>query len=270
MKFNDYTPEQQEKIIERARKIQYKIKDRCYNKKFKQYKDYGGAGVTLCDEWHNVYKFARDLVELPGWDYELFVEGELELDKDFLKWGNKVYCKEYCALLTRAENAQYKPSIHKPFYAYNQYTQEIKEHFNAKMFAEENNVSEHVARSVLQGKKHRVGDWYLWYKSSPYPEVYKVYAEKDGHVEWDINPQRLSLKLGLTRTCVASALSRGKVTHGWRVYKKKVDIESLVKEYESNKMPNDYRTVTFCREDKRGNLVEYTFKIQVETQGLSG
>ena len=29
------------------------MKDRCYNKKSKSYKNYGGRGITVCDEWRN-------------------------------------------------------------------------------------------------------------------------------------------------------------------------------------------------------------------------
>lgn len=29
------------------------MKDRCYNPKCKQYEDYGGRGIVLCDEWNN-------------------------------------------------------------------------------------------------------------------------------------------------------------------------------------------------------------------------
>lgn len=236
MKYSEFTKEQQQEILKRARKIMYKVMDRCYNPNFKQYKNYGGNGVTVDDRWKNDYsKFAEDVVELPGFDYELFIGGKLELDKDTLYKENKVYSKDTCVLLTHKENMQYRPSVHKTFYAYNQYTQEIKEHYNAKLFAEEHNVSTSTARSVLQGRKHKTGDWYLWYKGNPEPNVTRVYAEKDGKVIWEVNPQKLSLALGLTRTCCASALSRSGVTHGWRIYERPVDIKSLVKQYEANK-----------------------------------
>lgn len=32
------------------------IKQRCYNKKSKQYTDYGGRNITMCDEWKNNFK----------------------------------------------------------------------------------------------------------------------------------------------------------------------------------------------------------------------
>lgn len=35
------------------------MKERCYNPKCKQYKDYGGRGIILCDEWNN-----REIIHL--------------------------------------------------------------------------------------------------------------------------------------------------------------------------------------------------------------
>lgn len=32
-------------------KVFYGMKDRCYNPKNRKYKDYGGRGITICDEW---------------------------------------------------------------------------------------------------------------------------------------------------------------------------------------------------------------------------
>ena len=32
------------------------IKDRCLNKKGKRFQDYGGRGITICDEWKNNFK----------------------------------------------------------------------------------------------------------------------------------------------------------------------------------------------------------------------
>lgn len=29
------------------------MKERCYNKNYKRYSDYGGRGITICDEWKN-------------------------------------------------------------------------------------------------------------------------------------------------------------------------------------------------------------------------
>lgn len=38
-------------VDKRLRQIYYDMKQRCYNSKRKNYKDYGGRGITICDEW---------------------------------------------------------------------------------------------------------------------------------------------------------------------------------------------------------------------------
>lgn len=37
-------------------RVYYGIKQRCYNKKYHQYQDYGGRGVKICDEWLNDFE----------------------------------------------------------------------------------------------------------------------------------------------------------------------------------------------------------------------
>lgn len=42
------------------------IKMRCYNPKFKQYKDYGGRGIEVCERWLNSYEaFLADMGRKP-------------------------------------------------------------------------------------------------------------------------------------------------------------------------------------------------------------
>lgn len=42
------------------------MKARCYNKNNKQFSDYGGRGITVCDEWKNSFiNFYRDMGERP-------------------------------------------------------------------------------------------------------------------------------------------------------------------------------------------------------------
>lgn len=40
----------------RIYKIWCAMKDRCYRSKNKRYKDYGGRGITVCEEWKNDFK----------------------------------------------------------------------------------------------------------------------------------------------------------------------------------------------------------------------
>ena len=41
-------------------KIWTDIKTRCYNSRYKQYKDYGGRGIIMCDEWKNSAKVFQE------------------------------------------------------------------------------------------------------------------------------------------------------------------------------------------------------------------
>lgn len=36
---------------------------RCYNKKRRSYRDYGGRGIIVCDRWHNFNNFYEDMIE---------------------------------------------------------------------------------------------------------------------------------------------------------------------------------------------------------------
>jgi hypothetical protein len=76
------------------------IKSRCYNPNANQYKNYGGAGVTMCDEWRYDFKKFYDWCMENGW------QGGLEVDKDLKYPGKtgKIYSPEYCCLVTHEIN----------------------------------------------------------------------------------------------------------------------------------------------------------------------
>lgn len=78
---------------------------RCYDPKCKSYKNYGGNGVTVCEEWLN----SPDAFIL--WCEENGYKEGLVLDKDILsdKLGlsNKQYSPDTCQFITPEENMQY-------------------------------------------------------------------------------------------------------------------------------------------------------------------
>lgn len=52
-----------------------KMKYRCYNKKSKDYKNYGGRGITICDEWKN------DFVNFKNWAISNGYNENLTIDR---------------------------------------------------------------------------------------------------------------------------------------------------------------------------------------------
>ena len=65
---------------------------RCYNKKEKKYKFYGGCGVYVCDEWLS-YKVFKEWFDK---NYYEVLNDKMNLDKDILNKGNKIYSPNNC------------------------------------------------------------------------------------------------------------------------------------------------------------------------------
>lgn len=72
------------------------IMNRCYNPNDKDYYNYGGKGVTVADEWLNLYNFAV-------WSNENYVLN-WDLDKDLLVSGNNEYRPDRCTFIPHVMN----------------------------------------------------------------------------------------------------------------------------------------------------------------------
>lgn len=66
---------------------------RCYSEESKSYRDYGGKGVVVCEEWLDFTKFDK-------WFNENYIDG-YHIDKDILSenYCGKVYNPEYCRFI---------------------------------------------------------------------------------------------------------------------------------------------------------------------------
>lgn len=71
---------------------------RCYNHNQKHYKDYGGRGIQVCEEWHDVKIFCK-------WADENGFEKGLSIER---KDVNGNYCPENCCWIPRARQARNK------------------------------------------------------------------------------------------------------------------------------------------------------------------
>lgn len=83
-----------------SRKSEYRIRltmiQRCHNPKSRQYKDYGGRGITVCERWRESFDaFYADMGQRPSKDHSLE-----RVDN------NSGYCKENCKWATRKEQSR--------------------------------------------------------------------------------------------------------------------------------------------------------------------
>lgn len=84
------------------------MKARCYNKKNPSYKDYGGRGISVCEEWLQFINFEEDMYDEYGYWYELNHDkrnSECTLDRIN---NNGNYCKENCKWSTQKEQCNNK------------------------------------------------------------------------------------------------------------------------------------------------------------------
>ena len=77
---------------------------RCYSPKHKGYKDYGGRGITVCQEWKESYETFKWWAILTGYD-ETAKRGQCTLDR-VNNDGN--YCPENCRWATMSEQNRNK------------------------------------------------------------------------------------------------------------------------------------------------------------------
>lgn len=65
---------------DRLYKVWSDMKKRCYNQNYKQYKDYGGRGIRVCDEWIHDYAAFRRFALENGYD-ETAKFGDCTIDR---------------------------------------------------------------------------------------------------------------------------------------------------------------------------------------------
>lgn len=78
------------------------MNDRCYNRNARQYPDYGGRGITVCDEWRN------DFSCFLSWALSSGYQEGLSIDRIDVN-GN--YCPDNCRWITMSEQQKNKRNV---------------------------------------------------------------------------------------------------------------------------------------------------------------
>ena len=96
--------------------IWQQMKNRCYNKNATFYKDYGGRGISVCDDWKSSYECFRDWANSHGYTEDLTID-RIDCDGD--------YCPDNCRWVDRVAQANNRRSNR--IYSYNGETHNVTE-----------------------------------------------------------------------------------------------------------------------------------------------
>lgn len=101
-----YIGEGEHKVCENGKdthiyKVWIGMLKRCYDENANRYDLYGGSGATVCEEWHNFQNFAEWYEE----NYYQVGNERMEIDKDILIKGNKIYSPQTCIIVPRTVNS---------------------------------------------------------------------------------------------------------------------------------------------------------------------
>lgn len=151
-----------ELLLQRVRAI----RARCYNPSAISYKSYGAKGVTMSPEWKSSNTaFVKDVINLPGFNISKLRGRTLQLDKDQLVKGNKVYSKQTCVWLDRKENIKVMPNHMRWTYAYCLTTDSLYKYYRATSFMERfPSLSKTSISEITNGKRAKLWSqgWTFW------------------------------------------------------------------------------------------------------------
>lgn len=136
---------------------------RCYNPKNKRSAAY--KNVTVCDRWLVFENFLTDVKNIDGFNEQLFIAGEIVLDKDTKQrfQENKVYSKETCIWISKHENNKIQDGQQHEFYAQSP-SGEIFHDYNITDFSNKHGLDRRHISGVLHGRCKTHKGWKFSYK----------------------------------------------------------------------------------------------------------
>lgn len=138
---------------------------RCYNECDKKYKNYGGAGVFVCDRWKCFEYFLSDFTHIEG--YRKGVKQSLDKDTKATS-GPKYYSLATCCLTSVGENTKEMQSRISPYFR--AIAPDGKEYIaNCQMdFVRKYNLTRAGVNDTLRGKQCSHRGWRFEYITQHY------------------------------------------------------------------------------------------------------
>lgn len=109
------SPNQGKRNASKLYSVWLNMRSRCYNPRNKKYKDYGGRGISICEDWNNFLNFKK-WAEANGFANNLTID---RIDN------NGSYCPENCRWITQKEQMRNTRMNH--FLTYNGVTKTMAE-----------------------------------------------------------------------------------------------------------------------------------------------
>lgn len=144
-------------VTKKERRLWDSMIARCYYPKHQSYKFYGAKGKFVCERWHRLDFFVKDIREMTK-----DIPNNYELDKDLL--GGNFYSKETCRFIPRNLN-KVTTSRNKLFYAKDP-KGNIYESTIVKYFAIEHDLDDSSIHKCLKGIRRSHKGFRFSYKLS--------------------------------------------------------------------------------------------------------
>lgn len=133
--------------------IWHSMKYRCQNPNHKNYKDYGGRGIRVCDAWQDFSNFYADMGNRPEGLTLDRINNDGNYEPENCKWSTQ---REQ-SMNTRFNSGRY---IQHWFFAYNENTGEWDEDDSQREFARRHGLkSQGNISSCLCGKRKQYRGW---------------------------------------------------------------------------------------------------------------
>lgn len=205
-------------LYRKLRTVHKDMKYRCYNTNSKNYKNYGGKGITVAEEWQTLNGFLDTCDQVEGWDKQQFLTTGLSLDKDAKQ--KNVYSIESCIWLPLKENKSLLSANYRNVHAISP-TGESYFITNIDKFCREYGLNHANIVQVLNGKHKHHKFWVFWYEGDSPKKQFELNTaiSPEGHIVKFYKASELT-EYGLNPKCVTRCLRKEREHHkGWKFVK---------------------------------------------------